>query len=64
MADIKVTQKEEKPVVVEAKVSYKDLTPANWTLVSEGEDLVSGVNLKSGETFLGTIAEFNEILKG
>jgi hypothetical protein len=65
MTDIKISQKEPAVAAVEVqKPSYKDLTPAHWNLVESGDGLVTGTNVKSGETFSGSIAEFNELLKG
>lgn len=41
-----------------------DFQPCNWSLKSEGGDLISGVNLKTGKHFNGLIAEFNNFIKG
>ena len=45
--------------------SFKDCSPCNWTLIAlDDSDTVTASNTKSGETFVGTIQEFNIKLKG
>ena len=41
-----------------------DFQPCNWSLTSEGGDLISGVNLRTGRRFEGTVLEFNKYLTG
>lgn len=43
-----------------------DAQPCNWTLmpVEGSEDQVTGLNSMTGSTFAGTVAEFNEALRG
>ena len=45
---------------------FENTTPAQWVLVPDREDeeLISGYNLLSGETFKGTREEFNKRLRG
>jgi len=40
-----------------------DLIPSNWRLNAEG-DSIDGVNIQTGNTFKGTMTEFNKQLRG
>ena len=56
--------KEPTPVVQELTLTAADFIPCNWSLTSEGGDLISGVNLSTGRHFSGTMVEFNNFMKG
>ena len=63
-----VTQPEtEQPQVEEPKVNvegaFTDKVPANWQ-IKPMEDGVEAYNANSRETFVGSIAEFNQKLRG
>lgn len=50
---------------VSTEKKFKDRTPCNWTLspVEDSEDIFA-VNIITGETFEGSMPEFNTLLKG
>jgi hypothetical protein len=55
------------PVIVEEVESeipeFIDLTPSNW-VIKPLKDGIEARNSLTGETFEGTVAEFNEALRG
>lgn len=67
MADIIPDLKNDDPKTnpkVEAAAPFKDRAPCNWTLTAEDDGTINGVNQVSGETFSGSMQEFNARLKG
>jgi hypothetical protein len=56
--------KEVKATEPKAEISkFQDCVPANWVIILEGDNFTARNN-NSGETFKGTIAEFNAKLRG
>ena len=53
-----VTQPEPAPVT-----SFKDKTPSSWSITAT-EDGITARSNSTGETFEGSIADFNERLRG
>ena len=43
--------------------SFKDKTPSNWSITAT-EDGITARSNSTGETFEGSIADFNERLRG
>jgi hypothetical protein len=62
--------KEDKPIVQAVSVQqdnviiFKDKVPANWSLSQNIDGRIIGINLNSGESFSGTMKEFNTALRG
>lgn len=50
--------------VSELAVPFKDRVPMNWSLMDTNGDILTMQNVKSGEVFVGTKAEFNTLLSG
>ena len=62
MSEISLTPKE---APAKSAVVFADTVPCNWTIIRDFEtDIISATNSNSGETFEGTIAEFNAALRG
>ena len=68
MTELKVLVIKEDPVIEDsvtvAVKSFKDKTPAYWTIVPVDDDQVSCKNSFTNETFVGTLEEFNTLLRG
>lgn len=60
-----VTQEPEQPPVTQTAVegAFKDKTPSNW-YIKPTEDGIEARSNSTGETFVGSIAEFNQKLRG
>ena len=45
--------------------SGRDRVPSDWSIVpAEGEDMIEASNSSTGRVFIGTVAEFNQKLRG
>ena len=45
--------------------SGRDRVPSDWSIVpAEGEDMIEASNSSTGRVFTGTVAEFNQKLRG
>jgi len=44
--------------------SFEDSCPSNWEITAGEGDLIDARNRKSGETFSGSVADFNIALRG
>ena len=43
----------------------RDRVPSDWSIVpTEGEDMIEASNSSTGRVFTGTVAEFNQKLRG
>lgn len=43
----------------------RDRVPSDWSIVpAEGEDMIEASNSSTGRVFTGTVAEFNQKLRG
>ena len=42
----------------------RDLVPSDWVLILGDGDEISGRNLATGRSFVGTMLEFNKMLRG
>ena len=43
----------------------RDRVPSDWSIVpAEGEDMIEASNSSTGRVFAGTVAEFNQKLRG
>ena len=43
----------------------RDRVPSDWNIVpAEGEDMIEASNSSTGRVFAGTVAEFNQKLRG
>ena len=51
---------QEQPVV---EVAHRDVNPSQWSILPT-EDGIEATNNSTGESFVGTIAEFNAKLRG
>lgn len=51
---------QEQPIV---EVAHRDVNPSQWSIVPT-EDGIEAANNTTGESFVGTIAEFNAKLRG
>lgn len=51
---------QEQPVV---EVAHRDVNPSQWSILPT-EDGIEATNSSTGESFVGTIAEFNAKLRG
>lgn len=54
---------EEKPVVAALK-PFQETTPAYWSVKPTGKDTVEAFASRTGETFTGTVKDFNKCLRG
>lgn len=58
---------EDKPVevaIVKQQLLNSELIPSNWSIKPDKDDKIEATNLNTGRVFNGTVAEFNQFLKG
>ena len=52
------------PVAKSVNAVFADRTPCNWSLVGNKDGSISASNSNTGETFEGSMADFNAALRG
>jgi hypothetical protein len=62
MPDLKIPKVETPPVKV--KQTFINKIPCNWVITLVADDIITARNNESGERFEGSIAEFNECIRG
>lgn len=64
MKEIKLTKTVAEPKSVRKLLNEKSYMPSNWNIIPSGVNQVIATNIETGEVIEGTVAEFNEIIRG